>query len=129
MLEEEPWVDYLTEHYGAEIEAEREPHLQRIKDIDQLQELQNSGPKKQAEGDSDALKALTSDLKALAQTLGVDEQKVFTKAPMLDEDYYALQLKARAELDEVMVKLTQTLLDKTTVRQPGRINPNFSDNQ
>lgn len=112
MLEEEPWVDYLTEHYGAEIEAEREPHLQRIKDIDQLQELQEQWAEKQAEGDSDALKALTSDLKALAQTLGVDEQKVFTKAPMLDEDYYALQLKARAELDEVMVKLTQTLLDK-----------------
>ena len=51
-------------------------------------------------------------MKTLAKKLGVDEQKVLTKAPMLDEDYYALQLKARAELDEVMVKLTQTLLDK-----------------
>lgn len=112
MLEEEPWMDYLTEHYGAEIEAEREPHLQRIKDIDQLQELQEQWAEKQAEGDSDALQTLTHDLKTLAKKLEVDEQKVLTKVPMLDEDYYALQLKARAELDEVMVKLTQTLLDK-----------------
>ena len=112
MLEEQPWLDYLTEHYSNRIEAEREPHVQRINDIDLLQDLQEQWAEKQAEGDSEAFKTLTADVKALAQKLGVDEQKVFTKAPMLDEDYYALQLKARADRDEVLVNITQKLLDK-----------------
>lgn len=115
MLEEQPWQDYLTEHYGTRIEVEREPHLQRIKDIDRLQDLQEQWAEQQAGGDNEAFKTLTAEVKALAQELGVDEQKVFTKAPMLDEDYYALQLKARADRDEVLIKLTQAILDKKPV--------------
>lgn len=112
MLEEQPWADFLNERYGAQIAVERAPFEQRIKDIDLLQDKQEQWAETQAEGDSETRKNLANQLKVLADKLGIEEQKVFTGAPMPDEDYYALQLKTRGELDNVLVKLTQRVLDK-----------------
>jgi len=112
MLEEQPWADFLNERYGAQIAVEGAPFEQRIKDIDRLQDKQEQWAETQAEGNSETRKNLANELKVLAGKLGIDEQKVFTGAPMPDEDYYALQLKARDERNNVLVKLTQRILNK-----------------
>lgn len=112
MLEEQPWADFLDGRYRAQIEVEHAPFEQRIKDIDLLQDKQEQWADTLNEGDTAPRKTLANELKELAGKLGIEEQKVFTGAPMPDEDYYALQLKARDERDNVRVKLTQRILDK-----------------
>lgn len=112
MLEEQPWTDFLYERYGAQINVERAPFEQRIADIDRLQDKQEQWADTLNEGDTESRKNLANELKVLAGKLGVEEPKVFTGAPMPDDEYYALQLKAREERDNVLVKLTQKILNK-----------------
>ena len=112
LLEQGVWRDYIEATYSADIELENATAQQRFASMDTLQDKQQLWADTLNSDDETARAALRTELSSLAQTLGIDEQQVFTGQPMPEADYLAEVLRLDEQKKRTLQLITQRILDR-----------------
>lgn len=115
LLEESIWRDYIESAYSRDIKAGNALFEQRHQDLETLQEKQKQWGDTMGSDDTDARALLQHELKQLAQSLAIDETRVFTEGPMPEADYYAELEKIDRQRKIPLERITQNILDTKTL--------------
>lgn len=112
LLELEPWKNHIEAAYKGNIKTSNALLDQRYLNLETLSEKHKAWVDAVAANNQDAVAMLEGELKELAQTLVIDESKVFTQTTAF-EDLYNGELTTLANMKKKnLVQITQGILDK-----------------
>ena len=116
LVEDDIWTAYLNKNYAKEITHKNNQLLEQHENIETLREKQHAWAEdiEKVNGRNEARSQRELELKVLAEKLGVEEDKVFTGEPMLDQDYYDALDDIATQRKNLLKTLTQHILDTYT---------------
>ena len=117
LVQEGTWRDYLESAYNDEIQRDNTPYTQRYENIETLQEKQQAWADSHDSTDTLARERLQGELQALARTLDIDEQQVFTGQPMTEATYQQELVQIERMKRRTLELITQRILERKAL--PG----------